>query len=267
MDDDPVGDPIDLAERAARAGAEVATARFRTDFDVREKGGAMDPVTVADTETQDRIVEVLREAGAEASIVGEEGDASKTLPGTGRAWVIDPIDGTNNFARASHPWAVCVAAAEDREPIGGATVLPAFGETYVAGAEGATRDGAALSVSAREDPGELIVAPVFGLKDRDRAQYRAVTGGILESFGDVRQTGSGQTTLALVAGGGVDAAVSTVPMAPWNTLVGVSLVRGAGGRVTDMDGERWRPDCESLVATNGACHDAVREVLGNAVDP
>jgi len=266
MDDAPVEDPIDLAERAARAGAEVATSHFRTDFDVREKGGAMDPVTVADTETQDRIVEVLREAGAGAPIVGEEEDAPKTLPEAGRAWVIDPIDGTNNFARGTHLWGICVAVAEEGEPVGGATVLPVVDETYVAGTDGATRDGTALSVSDREHPGELLVAPVFGLKDRDRAQYRAVAGAVLDSFGDIRQTGSGQTTLALVAAGGIDAAVSTVPMAPWDTLVGVSLVRGAGGRVTDVDGERWRPDCESLVATNGACHDAVLEVVRRAVD-
>jgi myo-inositol-1(or 4)-monophosphatase len=263
--DSPVDDPIELAERAALAGGEVAMSHFRTDFDVREKSGKMDPVTVADTETQDRIVGVLRDAGVTAPIVGEEGEAPKTLPDEGRAWVIDPIDGTNNFARGTHLWGVCVAVAEGGEPAGGATVLPALGETYVAGADGATRDGTVLSVSDREDPAELLVAPVFGLKDRDRPQYRAVTAAVLDSFGDVRQTGSGQTTLALVAADGVDAAVSTVPMAPWDTLLGVSLVRNAGGRVTDLDGERWHHDCESLIATNGACHDVVLDVVRDAV--
>jgi myo-inositol-1(or 4)-monophosphatase len=261
MDDSTVDEPIELAERAARAGGEVAMAHFRTDFDIREKGGKMDPVTVADTETQDRIVGMLRDAGVTAPIVGEEGDALKALPTEGRAWVIDPIDGTNNFVRGTHTWGVCVAVAEDGEPIGGATALPAFGETYVAGAEGATRDGAAISVSERHDPGELLVSPVFGLKDRDRTQYRQVTAAILDSCGDVRGTGSGQATLALVASGGVDAAVSALSLAPWDTLVGVSLVRGAGGRVTDLEGERWRPEADSLIATNGVCHDAILDVV------
>ena len=261
MDEDRVA----LARRAAEAGAAVAADRFRTDLDVEHKNGKTDVVTQADRDAQTAVVDVIRERYPDVAVVGEEDEELKDVPDTGPAWVIDPIDGTNNFARGTHLWGVCVAVAEGGEPAGGATVLPALAETYVAGADGATRDGTVLSVSDREDPAELLVAPVFGLKDRDRPQYRAVTAAVLDSFGDVRQTGSGQTTLALVAADGVDAAVSTVPMAPWDTLLGVSLVRNAGGRVTDLDGERWHHDSESLIATNGACHDVVLDVVRDAV--
>lgn len=257
----PLEDATALAERAARAGGDVASARFRTPLEVRRKDGAMDPVTVADTETQERIVTELREAGVTAPVVGEEAGARKTVPESGRAWVIDPIDGTTNFARGARLWGVCVAVVEDGEPVGGATHLPALGDTYVAGPEGTTRDGEAVSTSDRSDPEELVVAPMFHLNERDRPQYRAVTAVILETFGDVRATGSGQTTLAMLAGGEIDAVASTAPISPWDSLVGVALVRGAGGRVTDLDGERWHPEDGSLVATNGACHDAVRGAI------
>ncbi len=257
-------DAIALAKRAARAGGDVAMAQFRTTLDVRQKDGAMDPVTVADTETQQRIVAELRDAGVTAPIVGEESDARKTLPESGRAWVIDPIDGTNNFSRGGRLWGVCVALVVDGDPVGGATHLPALGDTYVAGYGGTVRDGDAVSTSDRSDPDELIVAPMFHLDERDRPQYRAVTAASLESFGDVRVTGSGQTTLAMLAGGEIDAVVSTTSTSPWDSLVGVSLVRGAGGRVTDLDGEPWHPDDGSLIATNGACHDVIIEAVRDA---
>jgi len=260
----PLDDAAALAERAARVGGDVAASYFRTPLDVRRKDGAMDPVTVADTETQERVVTELRDAGVTAPIVGEESGARKTLPESGRAWVIDPIDGTTNFSRGARLWGVCVAVVDGGDPVGGTTHLPALGDTYVAGPEGTTRDGDAVSTSDRADPDELVVAPMFHLNERDRPQYRAVTAAILESFGDVRATGSGQTTLAMLAGGEIDAVASTMPIAPWDSLVGVSLVRGAGGRVTDLDGERWHPDDGSLVATNGACHDAVLEAVREA---
>jgi myo-inositol-1(or 4)-monophosphatase len=257
----PLEDATALAERAARTGGDVAISRFRTPLDVGQKNGAMDPVTVADTDTQERIITELREAGVAAPIVGEEADARKTVPESGRAWVIDPIDGTNNFARGARLWGVCVAIAEDGEPIGGVTHLPALGDTYVACPGGTTRDGDTVSTSDRSAPDELVVAPMFHLNERDRPRYRAVTAAILETFGDARATGSGQTTLAMLAGGEIDAVVSTTPISPWDSLVGVALVRGAGGRVTNLDGERWHPDDGSLVATNGACHDAVCEAI------
>jgi len=262
----PVGDAIELAERVARAGGEVAASYFRTDMEVREKDGAMDPVTVADTDTQERIVADLREAGATAPIVGEEADARETLPESGRAWVIDPIDGTTNFARGARTWGVCVAVVDDGEPVGGVTHLPALGDTYVAGPTGTTRNGEPVATSEGSDPEGLVVAPLFHLNARDRPQYRATTAAILEVFGDVRAIGSAQTTLAALAAGGIDAVASTTPIEPWDSLVGVALVRGAGGRVTDLVGERWSPGAGSLVATNGACHDAVTELVRDVAD-
>jgi myo-inositol-1(or 4)-monophosphatase len=70
----------------------------------------------------------------------------------------------------------------------------------------------------------------------------------------------------MLANGEIDAVVSTTPISPWDSLVGVALVRGAGGRVTDLAGERWHPDDGSLLATNGACHDAVRDVVSGVAD-
>lgn len=256
-----VDDVVTLAERAAIEGGQVAMDHFRTSrYTVRQKSGKMDPVTEIDLAVQERIVDVLRAEGIDDEIVGEEEGLESSVPASGRTWVIDPIDGTNNFVRGTRLWGVCIALVADGEPIGGVTHLPAMGDTYVAG-DDATCNGEAISTSARSDPAELIVAPIFGLRAVNRPAYRRVTATILDTFGDVRQTGSGQATLAMIASGGLDAAVSTIHLAPWDTLVGVSLVRKAGGRVTDLDGNEWHHDSTSMVATDGAAHDHVLDAI------
>jgi myo-inositol-1(or 4)-monophosphatase len=76
-------------------------------------------------------------------------------------------------------------------------------------------------------------------------------------FGALRRLGSAGAALAMVATGQLDAAVATETAPPWDTVAGVCLVRGAGGRVTDAAGERWTPDSAGLIASNGRAHDAL----------
>ncbi|WP_277985836.1 inositol monophosphatase family protein, partial [Halogeometricum borinquense] len=88
---------VGVARRAARAGGAVAADRFRTGIDVERKDGKTDVVTQADRDAQSRVIDVIREEYAADAIVGEEEDELKQVPSEGAAWVIDPIDGTNNF--------------------------------------------------------------------------------------------------------------------------------------------------------------------------
>ncbi|MFW5918090.1 MAG: inositol monophosphatase family protein [Haloferacaceae archaeon] len=248
-----------IGRAAAEAGAEVACRYFREGIGNAFKRDQMDPVSKADQEAQDRIVEVLTERDPSAAIVGEENDAEKTVPETGAAWIIDPIDGTNNFVRDNRLWGVSLARTVDGEPVAAVTVVPAIGDTYVAGPEGVERNGVPCSVSDRGDPASLIVAPTFGLKERDRDDYDVVTSYVHHELGDLRRLGSGQLSLAMVACGEIDAAISTVELTPWDTVAGAHMVRAGGGRVTDLAGERWRHDSDSLIATNGVVHaDVVR---------
>jgi myo-inositol-1(or 4)-monophosphatase len=137
---------------------------------------------------------------------------------------------------------------------------------YAAGAEGATRNGGSLSVSDRTDPETFLVSPV-GRYRADRADVLGTANtAAAERLGDVRRFGSMQATLAFVASGELDAAFAVGSQHPWDAMGGIHLVRQAGGRVTDIDGERWTPDSDGFVATNGEAHDAVREVAERARD-
>ncbi|NHN40694.1 inositol monophosphatase [Halorubellus sp. JP-L1] len=247
----------DVALAAARAGSAVAESRFRTDIDVETKDGKTDVVTQADRDAQAAVVDAIRERFDADAIVGEEDDELKSVPEEGPAWVVDPIDGTNNYVHGMRFWATSVAAVVDGEPVAAATIAPALGDAYVVGPDGVRRDDTQISVAAETDPERLAAVPTIWWDFDRREEYAAACRAAVERFGDVRRFGCAQLALASVAEGAVGGTFTNVAANPWDTIAGVHLVREAGGRVTDLEGERWRHDSRGLVASNGAVHDAV----------
>jgi myo-inositol-1(or 4)-monophosphatase len=251
---------VDLARRAAGAGAAVAHQSFRDTVDVTTKDGKTDVVTQADRDAQSTVVAVIEDEFPDDAIVGEEADARKTVPAKGPVWVVDPIDGTNNFVRGFHEWGTSVAAVIDGEPVAAATVLPALGDTYLAARSETTRNGDRVSVSDRTDPEQCAVSPTIWWDFDRRDEYVAIATGIVEQFADLRRVGCAQASLAMVAAGTLDGVVTNVEPNPWDSIAGVHLVRRAGGTVTDLHGEPWRYDSTGLVASNGHVHDELLEV-------
>jgi len=255
---------VAVARRAAEAGAAVAVDRFRTGIDVERKGEKTDVVTAADRDAQRAVVDVICESYPDDAVVGEEGDASKQVPATGDVWVVDPIDGTNNYVRDARLWGTAVAAVRDGTPVAGATEMPALGDGYWTDGEDAYRNGDPVTVSDRDDPEACAVTPTMWWDFDARERYDRACGAIVERFGDLRRMGCAQAELAGVAEGSLDGVVTDVRAHPWDTLAGVAMVRAAGGTVTDLDGEPWRYDSVGLVASNGQIHatllDAAREI-------
>ncbi|WP_049917832.1 inositol monophosphatase family protein [Haloferax denitrificans] len=248
----------ETVRRAATEGSEVAHELFRTDLAVDTKQSTLDLVTKADTETQRRTISVIRESFPDATIVGEEEDERKSVPEDGDAWVIDPIDGTTNFVHGSQLWTTTVASVRDHQTVAAATVAPALGDIYAATPDGTTRNDNPITVSSKTDLDEFVVAPILRYgPDRD-AEFGDLLKRLIVRFGDLRRLGCAQVTLAMVACGTLDVAASEQPDPnPWDTIAGVSLVRRAGGTVTDIRGNQWVPGCEGLVASNGEAHDEV----------
>jgi len=256
-----------LVERAANAGAAVATASFRTGIAVETKRSKTDVVTQADRDAQRRVIEVIRESFPDDAVVGEEEDALKSVPESGWAWVVDPIDGTANYVRDLRTWATSVAVVHDGEAVAAANVFPALDDSYVSDETGVRRNGEAVRVSERSDPETFAVVP-FGWWSRDRrGEYAAVTRELVTRFGDMRRPGCAQAVLSRIAAGSLDGAVTNVTVNPWDSVAGVHMVRQAGGTVTDVHGEPWRPGDDGLVASNGTGHDeflaAVQSAGGN----
>ncbi|SFB96964.1 myo-inositol-1(or 4)-monophosphatase [Halobiforma haloterrestris] len=248
-----------VALEAAEAGAEVAADSFRGSLDVDKKDGKTDVVTQADHEAQERVVETIRAAFPEDPIVGEEDEELKAVPEEGPAWIVDPIDGTNNYVAGIRAFGTAVAAVVDGEPVAGANVFPALGDTYRVGPEGAFRNGRNLSVSDYEDPDMATACPTFWWDFDHRGEYGRAARALVERFGDVRRFGCAQLELALVAAGGLEGVVTNKQANPWDTVAGVAMIREAGGVVTDLEGNRWRHDSHGLVASNGGIHDELLE--------
>ncbi|MFB6221790.1 MAG: inositol monophosphatase [Halolamina sp.] len=257
-----------VTREAALTGAEVAMGGFRGEFTVESKASALDSVTEFDREVQRRVAALLRRETPDAAIVGEEAlpdiQTRTTVPERGDAWVVDPIDGTNNFVAGNRNWGVAVAAVEDAEPVAAVNEFPALGDTYAADDDGVTRNGEPITVSDRTTPTEFTINPIFGLSPRHRRKLADYVEVIAEEFGDMRRFGCAQLALSAVAAGELDAAVSAVRLHPWDLVGGVHLIRQAGGTVTDIYGDPWTPTAVGLVASNGEAHDRLVEAFDAA---
>lgn len=253
-----------LAREAARAGGAAASKRFRQQVDIETKDHKNDLVSEADRAAQEKVIETLR-AESDAPIVGEEDETRTEVPESGPAWIVDPIDGTANYLRGLRIWTTSVAAVEDGEPVAAATVLPALGDEYVVGDGEPERNGQSVSTSDRDDI-ETFAVDVLGwgpIGQRDA--YASLSKAVVEQCGDMRRFGSMQSTLAAVASGELDAAVTTRQTPPWDSVAGVHLVRQAGGAVTDLDGDHWRHDSTGVVASNGLAHDRLQSLVAEVV--
>lgn len=259
-----------VAERAARAGGVVARETFRQEVAVETKADKTDVVTVADRDAQQQVVAtVSREFPDDPFLCEEEVpvvggvDRREAVPTSGPVWVVDPIDGTANYVRGLRYWATVVAALVDGDPVGVATYLPAQEDVYAAGPESVTHNGNPMRVSDRSDPETFALGAVGRWPREDGG---ASPDDLGSRFGDIRRVGSMQATLALVAAGSLEGAVTTGTPHPWDSIAGAELVRRAGGTVTDLRGEPWTHDSTGLVASNGQAHerllDAVNESPG-----
>jgi myo-inositol-1(or 4)-monophosphatase len=251
-------EPVELARQVAKAGGQRASSLFQEELAVETKGGKTDVVTRADREAEQEILDRITDREESATIVAEESAADTAIPETGRAWIIDPIDGTNNYVRGIPLWVTAVAVVEDGRPVAAAIEAPELNRTFTASPDVALLDGEPISVSDRRDPEEMAVGPTYWWPMDRRDEYGTAADAIVERFGDLIRLRSAQLTLALVASGAIDATLTNRTMNPWDSVAGALMVTAAGGTVTDIEGEQWVHDSHGLVASNGAAHTEVR---------
>ncbi|MEV4631902.1 inositol monophosphatase family protein [Rhodococcus coprophilus] len=210
---------------------------------VRTKSSHTDPVTVADTESEDLIRARLRELRPDDAFLGEESGGSQ-VAGTGASgvrWVVDPIDGTVNFVYGIPASAVSVAAQVDGRSIAGAVVDIASGDIYAA-AEGA---GATLTDASGEvttlrcnpvtDLRLSLVATGFSYSPARRAHQGAIVAVLLPRVRDIRRIGAAALDLCMVAAGRVDAHYEH-GLNPWDWAAGVLVATEAGAVVRLPEG-------------------------------
>ncbi len=243
--------PRAIAEAAARAAGNIQRDRLNTAFAVSHKG-AVDLVTEVDLACEDAIRKLLGELAPGDSILGEEEGLSGK---SSRLWIVDPLDGTTNYAHRVPAFCCSVAFEEDGVLKAGAIYEPLRDEMFSAAlGEGATLNGAKISVSAQNELGESLMATGFPYDYRTTGRhiFEAFTKLTRASMG-VRRLGAAALDLAYVAAGRFDG-FWEVGLKPWDTSAGTLLIREAGGTVTNFDGAPYDNHTPDIVASNSLIH-------------
>ncbi len=258
-------DLLDLAVDIAREAGELAARRRREGVDIAAtKSSLADIVTEADREVEALIRSRLSDARPDDGFLGEESAAGGVVPGSsGVTWVVDPIDGTVNYAAGIPHYAVSIAAVEGGTnpltwtPTAGVVAAPATGEVFrAARGEGAWLDGTRLAVSEPNMAGALL-ATGFGYDASTHAGDLETLTAVFPYLRDIRRAGSAALDLAGVAAGRLDAYYER-GLNPWDVAAGELLVTEAGGTFSWVDPTGPRP---MVLAAGSTLFDTLAGVL------
>lgn len=257
---------LEVSIDAARKAGEVIRDRFLTDKEVRFKGRA-DIVTDVDLAAERVILDLVQSEFPQFSILSEESSPIET--GSPYTWVIDPIDGTRNFAEGIPHFCVVVALARGSDVVMGVTYDPVKDETFTAQqGQGALLNGQPMSVSDRQEIPQCVLGFDLGYYDDKAATALDMIRSLWPGFQTMRLMGSSALGMAYAAAGRLDLYFHH-SLSPWDSASGLLLAREAGGNVVDRQGhdanlftpsvivsshtliERFLEDTEGLEWRNG----------------
>jgi myo-inositol-1(or 4)-monophosphatase len=250
------------ALRAARAAGRVHLQRLSR-IRITRKSNAIDLVTEADREAEQAVIGILHRAFPQHAILAEESGASEIR--SAHRWIIDPLDGTTNFAHGFPQFCVSIAY-ENRGRVELAVVFDALKREmfFAARGKGARLNGKTIRVSATPSLDRALLATGFPYDRRERRNfYLTFWEGFMMRTQGVRRTGSAALDLCYVASGRVDA-FWEFGLRPWDVAAGALIVSEAGGRVTNLDGSALDIDARKILASNGRLHRAMRETIAKA---
>ncbi len=252
---------LELAVRLAREAGALQRERWRTRPSIRTKSTAADLVTEVDHACETLIVEALRGERPHDAIVAEEGRGEDHADARWR-WIIDPLDGTVNFAHGYPRFCVSIGVEHQGERTVGVVYDPILDELFHAlrGA-GAFANGERIRVSSEGDLGRSLLATGFAYDPHGREQNLVHFGAFMNRTRGLRRDGSAALDLSYVACGRLDG-FWELHLHPWDVAAGFLLVEEAGGRVSDCAGNPAPRSGKETVASNGLVHDAMLAVLG-----
>ena len=249
---------LGVAAQAARAAGTIIARHFQAGAERLTSKGAGNLVTVADVEAERAIVAAIRHHFPDHGILAEEEHAA-TAVGIENLWVIDPLDGTNNFAHGLDQFAVSLAFVHRGIPRVAVVFNPVRNHWYSAvRGQGAFLNGKPIRVSEHERLDEILFGVGF-YYDRGiimEATLGATADLIRAGTHGVRRLGAAALDLCLVASGQLGTFFE-FDLSPWDFAGGWLIVEEAGGRVTDALGQPLSLNRCSVVASNPQVHEAM----------
>jgi len=254
-----VDDIEQVALRAARAAGRIHL-RWLNKTQTTRKSNALDLVTEADKEAEAAVIATIRRAFPDHAILAEESGASEQQ--SRHRWIIDPLDGTTNFAHGFPAFCVSIAY-EHRGRVQLGVVFDALRkELFTARrGKGARLNDKPMRVSKANTLATALLATGFPYDRRERRRfYLAFWEDMMTRVEGVRRAGSAALDLASVACGRLDG-FWEFGLKPWDIAAGSLLVEEAGGKVTNMDGTPLNLTGAQLLASNRRLHHEMAQVL------
>lgn len=254
---------LDIALLAARAGGAVLSYYWGKQLAIAEKGRSGDLVTQVDQESEQEIITVIKRHCPDHSILAEESGASGDRNHQYQ-WVIDPLDGTTNYAHGYPQAAVSIALTIDGEPSVGVVYNPMREELWSAGKGlGATLNNQKIQVSSTAQLKDSLLVTGFAYDRRETDDNNYAEFCYLTHLTQgVRRAGSASLDLCELAGGRLDGYWER-GLKPWDLLAGVVIHTEAGGQISAYDGTEFNIHSGRILATNGKIHNALIQALKN----
>lgn len=250
---------IDIVYESGEIVKEAATRGKRIKYK-----GRIDLVTETDVEVEEFLKHKLAAVLPDSGFLAEETAKHTTLNQS--TWIIDPVDGTTNFAHGLPMVATSVALWQNGKIVLGVINLPLLGELFsgMAGG-GACMNGDPISVTQESNLEKSLLATGFPYAiDKHLDTVLLHLKKLLPLTQGIRRPGAAALDLAYVACGRYDGFYESA-LNPWDTAAGILLVHEAGGRVSEYDGTTsYQFGADSILATNGAIHDELSEILCSA---
>ena len=253
---------LDLAVQLAREAGAIQRERYETNFEIRTKSAAIDLVTEVDHACEKQIVDAVSKQRPDDAIVAEEGSGSDR-EGAEWRWIIDPLDGTTNYAHGYPRFCVSIGIEHRDERTVGVVYDPLLDELYCAvRGDGATLNGRKLQVSSEADFDRALIATGFAYDVRKSPEDNIDRfASVVKKARAIRRDGSAALDLCYVAAGRLDG-FWELKLHPWDVAAGLLMVDEAGGRTSDLSGGRAPRTGHEVAASNGQLHDTLLEILG-----
>ncbi len=260
-----MSDYVDVASEAARKAGMMLKEKIGGAWEISYKG-EVNLVTEMDRRSEGIIVETIQSVFPGHGIVAEEETTIRN--GSGFTWIVDPLDGTTNYAHGYPCFSVSIALEQEGEIIAGVVYDPMRDELFSAGkGQGACLNGKPIHVSAIDSLIKSLLATGFPY-DRKVSEKNNLNyfHDLLMASQEVRRDGSAALDLCSVAAGRFDG-FWELKLKPWDVAAGSLIVQEAGGMVSDLSGNRFNIHAEEIVASNGRIHSSMIEILQKAEQP
>lgn len=248
--------------KAVEAGAAQLQHFFNGEFKISNKEGVNNLVTEADHAAEKAIIDIIRQDHPDHFILSEE--SGEIIMDSEYKWIIDPIDGTVNFANSIPICCVSIALEKAGEMILGVVYNPLMNEMFFAQKGfGASLNDKKINVSDKTEVIKscLVTGFPYTYLDEPNGPLQVFERFIRKGV-PVRRLGSAAIDLCWVAAGRFDGFYEHKLQA-WDSAAGFLIVEEAGGKVTDFEGNYYSPYQPHLLATNGNIHDEMLDVINN----